>query len=389
MLRTKIRITGTLILFPLTPLAWGQANPPSSVIRTAVVRPSPPVQFRPFCNVQPPYGQWGVFTRFISGLSSDAYSMPEEQQRAWRNYSRVANDDWKNLKKRYLDRIEGWRQRFLGSARIPDVAFYPFSGPDAANLFAFFPDAREYVLIGLEPPGCIPAVVRDYTGAYFAELRQSLEPAVALGFFRTNDMHREFAHGQVNGVLPLLLFLIAREGYTITNVAPVDITSAGVLTAASNSVRGETGGVSIQFEDGRHGMRTLRYFSVNLQDSLIQRKPGTLKYLRNMPEAGTLIKAASYLMHKTYFSVIRDLILAKSRVVIEDDSGVPFRFFNPAAWDVRLYGSYAEPIRLFASWRQQDLKDAFASRSDIPQLDFPIGYRTRSQSSLLVALRRK
>lgn len=363
--------------------------PPTAGIQAASLRTTPPSPAS-LCAVQAPYGQWGPLTRFISGLDSTAYSlsMTAEQQSSWSGYSKVATADWSNLERRYLDRIAAWRQRALGNARMGDVALYPFSGPDSANMFAFFPDAREYVLAGLEPVGCIPASVQDYTGAYFSELRRSLEPVVALGFFRTNDMHREFAQGSVNGVLPLLLFLMTREGYSVVDVKAISITNTGLLVPSANPPNGETGGVAIQFTDPRHGMRTLRYFSLNLQDSRIKRKPGTLRYLQSLPEASTLVKSASYLMHKDYFSTIRDLILSKSRVVVEDDSGVPFRFFKPAAWDVRLYGSYAEPIGLFKNWHQEDLKTAFSSSKDVQPLDFAIGYRNKNQSNLLVAFRR-
>ncbi len=356
----------------------------------ASIRSSSPAQPTSLCSVQAPYGQWGPLAQFISGTDSSAYSlsMTAEQQSSWSNYSKVSRADWSNLQRRYLDRIAAWRDRALGKARMGDLAFYPFSGPDSANMFAFFPDAREYVLVGLEPVGCIPAGVRDYTSDYFSELRRSLDAVVALGFFRTNDMQREFAQGSVNGVLPLLLFLMAREGYSIVDVAPITITSAGLVMPSSNQPKGETGGVAIQFTDPRHGLRTLRYFSLNLQDSRITQKPGTMKYFQTLPEASTLVKSASYLMHKEYFSTIRNLILSKSRVVVEDDSGVPLRFFKPAAWDVRLYGSYAEPIDLFKNWHQEDLKLAFSSSKEVQPLDFAIGYRKTNQSNLLVAFRR-
>jgi hypothetical protein len=356
----------------------------------ASIRSSPIAQPASLCSIQAPYGQWGPLTKFISGLDSSAYSLSltAEQQSSWSGYSKVSGADWTNLQRRYLDRIGAWRERALGKARMGDVAFYPFSGPDSANMFAFFPDAREYVLVGLEPVGCIPAGVRDYTGAYFSELRRSLEAVVAMGFFRTNDMQREFANGAVNGVLPLLLFLMTRQGYSVVDVTPITITPAGLVASSANQPRGETGGVAIQFTDPRHGLRTLRYFSLNVQDSRLNRKPGTLKYFQTLPEASTLVKSASYLMHKEYFSAIRDLILSKSRVVVEDDSGVPLRFFKPAVWDVRLFGSYAEPIDLFKNWHQEDLKTAFSSGANVQPLDFAIGYRKTNQSNLLVAFRR-
>ena len=139
------------------------------------------------------------------------------------------------------------------------------------------------------------------------------------------------------------------------------------------------------------GVRRLRYFSLNLQDSRLVRKKGTIKYLASLPESDTLIKSASYLMHHQNFSQIRATILAKSRMVIEDDSGIPFRFFDSAAWDVRLHGVYTDPIALFANWRQDDLKLAFSARDarkeNLP-LDFAIGYKHVRESNLLVASRR-
>jgi hypothetical protein len=357
---------------------------------TAALHSGPESRVQFLCSVQAPYGQWGPFTQFISGLNSSAYSlvMTAQQQSQWNNYSKRADSDWKGLQARYLKRIDNWRERSLRDAPTGNVGFYPFGGPDAANLLAFFPDAREYILIGLEPVGCVPAGLADYTRDYFSDLRRSLESVTTLGFFKTNDMHRDFAESSVNGVLPLLLFLVDQAGYLVTDVTPISITTAGVITTSANQPSGETRGVAIKFTDGRHGMRTLRYFSLNLLDSRIRNKPGTLKYFGNIAEANTLVKDASYLMHTSYFSIIRNVILSHSRMVVEDDTGLPFRFFEQTAWDVRLYGSYAEPIHRFGRWHQEDLKAAFIARADEQPLDFAIGYRHRDESSLLVATRR-
>lgn len=349
-------------------------------------QPTPKVQ----CSVQAPGGQWDSFSKFIGGIDRSPFlpAMTPDQKAAWNDFSRIAGSEWRSLHKRYLDHIDSWRSRSLGNTAPPQVAFYPFSGPDSPDMFAFFPDAQVYVMVGLEPVGCVPAAVSDYDEAYLTELRHSLEPVVALGFFRTNDMKQEFSQGNVNGVLPLLLFLLARDGYSIHNVTPITIGPTGQALPNATQPKGETDGIAIEFSDPRHGVRTLRYFSLNLENSRLRRKPGTVKFLQSMPEMGTLAKSASYLMHKSYFSSIRGLILAKSRVVVEDDSGIPLHFFDPAGWDVHLYGSYSEPIKLFKNWHQEDLKTAFSTRTDVQPLDFAIGYRNQQQSNLLLAVRR-
>lgn len=343
---------------------------------------------QPPCAVQPIGGQWPSTAQFVAGLKIlPGNSLSAEQEDAWRRYSRVSGADWQNLQKRYLNRIEAWRGRALPANAVQQIAFYPFGGPDAANLLAFFPDAKSYVIVGLEPVGCIPSNFSDYTSPYFAELRTDLSSVVANGFFRTKEMGGNFKEGTVNGVLPLLLFLIARSGFNVDDVTPVGIVSNGVVVAGGQN-KPETAGVAIRFSDSRHGPRTLTYFACNLQNARLQRKPGTVKYLNDLPPSATLVKSASYLMHKGYFSTIRIVLLAKSTVIVQDDSGIPYRYFSPSVWDVRLYGKYSDPIQLFKNWRQEDLKAAFDARTDPQPLDFGIGYRRSGDSNLLVASRR-
>jgi hypothetical protein len=99
------------------------------------------------------------------------------------------------------------------------------------------------------------------------------------------------------------------------------------------------------------------------------------------PGSITYVKSASYLMHKNYFSNIRSLILEKSAAVVQDDSAIPYRYFDKEAWDIRLYGTYAAPIELFKVHLEKDLKEAYAR--DSKKLGFRLGYA--NQSNMLVA----
>lgn len=340
------------------------------------------------CGVQAPYGEWPALAQFVSGMNSSVYPLTVDQKAVWRRHSELANAGWSNAQSHYLDPIETWRDRTLDKGGTANVAFYPFSGPDAANVLSFFPEAREYLLIGLEPVGCIPAGLADYNASYFSALRRSLDMILTVNFFRTADMEVDFGSANLRGVLPALLFMVARSGYTVLDVTPVAITKDGAVERVLNGYTGETPGVAIRFLDGHRNVRELRYFSLNLIDSRVRRKPGTMKYLAGLPEVDTLIKSASYLLHSPYFSVVRETILAKSRMVIEDDSGIPFRFFDAPTWDVRLYGTYKEPITMFRKWHQVDLESAFASRRDVRPLGFAIGYQRGRDANLMVAVHR-
>jgi hypothetical protein len=254
---------------------------------------------------------------------------------------------------------------------------------------ALFPDAQQYVLVGLEPPGCIPASAEDYTPEFFSGVRQSLRTAVVLGFFKTQEMRQEFRESEVRGVLPLLLVMLSRAGYSIVDVAAEGIGPDGTTVRLGAGVRREVRGIAIRFQDPAHGVRTLRYFPLNLENASLLRRPGTVRYLQSLHGEGTLVKSASYLMHKRYFTTIRSIILGTSDTIVEDDSGVPFRYFDGKTWDVRLLGTYVKPVPLFANSYQGDLDAAYASRMPRTPLAFGFGYRSRpGESNLLVATRR-
>ena len=69
----------------------------------------------------------------------------------------------------------------------------------------------------------------------------------------------------------------------------------------------------------------------------------------------SLLKAASYLMHAKNFSQVRDFLLTHSKVILQDDSGIPCRFFDKHKWDIRYCGQYVGPIERFKKYPQPDL----------------------------------
>ena len=84
-------------------------------------------------------------------------------------------------------------------------------------------------------------------------------------------------------------------------------------------------------------------FPADLVDDVFPKDSPFLKSLDGLPFETTYIKSASYLLHYRPSRNIRSLILAKSRFVLEDDTGIPLRFFPPETWQARLYGEYIKP----------------------------------------------
>ena len=101
-----------------------------------------------------------------------------------------------------------------------------------------------------------------------------------------------------------------------------------------------------------------------------------------------MLKAASYLMHENSFSEVRDFLLRNSKVIIQDDSGIPLAYFDPNKWNLRFFGVYLGPIDMFKQHYQPRLRELY-QQSNPPPLDFGFGYRWNyKEANLSVATRK-
>ena len=128
--------------------------------------------------------------------------------------------------------------------------------------------------------------------------------------------------------------------------------------------------------------QTLYYFSTNIADGSFERS-GFSAFLTKLGPADSLLKSASYLLHKTHFAKVRKLLLDNSETIVQDDSGIPLGYFGARRWRFRAFGHYEGPISIFANFYQPRMTQLFQSANPI---DFGIGYRWRkNESNLIVA----
>jgi hypothetical protein len=169
------------------------------------------------------------------------------------------------------------------------------------------------------------------------------------------------------------------------------------VQAAGASSRALVPGVEITFRrTGGGKAQTIRYFMIDVADaSLARHASDFVAYVRDQGRLATLIKAASYLMHEegaqepAHFEKIRSLILARSDVVVQDDSGVPLKLFARDLWQLRFHGKYDAPTPEFAKYLQKDLKVEM-QRNSTGKLPFSYGYAYKQgESNLMVAERRR
>lgn len=322
--------------------------------------------------------------RFLAGLEPSAGSplAAAAQSPGWQQHARAMNASWGNFEKNIITRIRVWAKAKLPPS--PPTMLYMFGGPDFPHADAFFPEARTFVLSGLEPVGNAPAaaaVAGPKLATSLGYLRRSMEYYLDYGYFITAHMLTNLKAGEFVGTMPLLSVFLVRSGNTIDKVEFLDLRGDGSVVPHQGKRRPTAVRITYHGEDGAE--RKLYYFSTDLSNGGVA-KSGFLKFCAKLDPAGSLAKSASYLYHNGGFSKVREFVLAQSRVIVQDDTGTPFRLFKPGAWSLRAFGNYVPPIPVFKGHFQRDMAAFFARGSE--PVNFTLGYhRHVSRTSLLVA----
>jgi len=333
--------------------------------------------------------------RFLAGLPgrSGGPFQALESTPSWKRYSAELADTWSAAQKDQFDSVDAFQRRELAGLRNgSSFVFYPFSGPDVLYVEHFFPNGKTYVLAGLENVGTMKAPA-EYTATNLdRELngwKQALSSIFNRTFFVTSEMDSQF-HGRVaNGLLPVILLLLVRSGDTIDRLHYGHFDDNGAfLPDGPAPIKHE--GVEISFhKPGETASRTLYYFKTDVTLEF-EKHPGFRKFLERQGSADTLVKSASFKLHWKVCNALRDYILKSSKLILEDDTGVPYHYFENAAWRVTLFGDYSRPDRPFRREYQKDLASAFENSANVHKLGFSLGYGSgRRPSSMIMAERVK
>jgi len=313
---------------------------------------------------------------------------------AWKAHRRASRYGDRQLQER-LQRMDGWQRSSLPPARAGAALIYPFSGPDFVNAFALFPDYRTYVFFSLEAPGEIPALAgmdEHQLAEFFSDLRGALNDLVALNFFITPNMQENLHTESLQGTVPVLLAQMGLLGLTVERVEPFEPWSepaaAGAHRAAGQPQL-PLRAVRIDFADRAGTQRTLLYLSLDVSDSQLRFYPQFVPWLRSYDQPTVLLKSASYLLHGSNFRKVRGVVRERARLIVQDDTGMPYRLLRADGFKISLFGQYERPVKLFESRYQKDLDDAFGSAGNTDPVPFPFGYNWRKEgrSGVIVARR--
>lgn len=344
--------------------------------------------------------------KFIAGEEGDAQSSLKELEAStvWKNYKGRLDEIWKKTNDKLPVMKEWSRSELAEPNKDGGTLFYPFSGPDFLHADVFFPEYENIVMVGLEPIGSYPDMLAKAKNGkdevYLNGVVKSMHAILGLSFFRTIAMADDF-NGEVDGTLPILMQFMNRTGNDVLYQEKVAIQPNGELTSDLTKATDSTyfGNRYYFKREGSDKVRTLTYFAVNLQNDPYVSRGGLVakgllvrtdfvNYLKGLNIESTYLKSASYLMHRPTFSIVRDIILNESEFVLQDDSGIPVKFFPTTEWERKFYGTFTKPISLFAERGQPDLKEIYAGEGVKP-LPFGIGYQYKNGTSNLMLAKKK
>ena len=369
-------LSSFMLLIALLSSCDSKTNQPVSTTKEvrAVVVPKPTIEIKLNHDVN-------NYARLIAGLDTVRFKNNETYLK-FRSASNIAFEEFRANK---LAPIENWRNNELSDSIYNSSAvLYPFSGPDIIYAYTVFPRAQEYNLFGLEPIGQIPNWTDNNQDSLIKELfgiQSALSDQMKLSFFITKRMATSMNKQDIDGVLPVLLFYMARLDLFIQNVHPIMLNDKGLITPCSqqNAV-----GLQIEFlHPSENVIRRLNYFSLDISNKGYDNNASLGKFMQSFKSTSTLIKSASYCLHEDKYSLIRKNLLDVSRTIVQDDTGIPYSFFKNISWSNRLFGEYTRPIAVFKQFYQADYSEQFKIAAT--PINFRFGYS--DPSSILVARR--
>jgi hypothetical protein len=309
--------------------------------------------------------------RFLAGLPVRGSALEEYTRGSmWGEHAAALDAAWDRAEQRQMSKVRSWAGSYLPGTGGP--VYYMFSGPDFLYANLFFRNAPTYILSGTEPIGAVPDITRippTMLASALENLRRSMKTMLSFHYFITKEMRVDLQRNELGGTLPVLYVFLARLGYSINQVEPVNSPASGVRIVFSG-----TGGRT----------QSLYYFKVDLSNGSSGK---FLSWCRAQGSGPSLVKAASYLMHSDEFSNVRRFLLEQSTAIVQDDSGIPLRNFDDR-WALRFFGNYAGPIELFAKQYQPDLAAAY-QRSHAAPLGFAFGYHWQPERGMLMLAVRK
>lgn len=315
--------------------------------------------------------------------------VPEEfeNDRIYYGYIKFFDREWARLRRNSIGNIPEWAAANIASkVESTDTVFYPFGGPDIAYALSFFPDAGDYVLVGLEPIGNFDDVKSAVSNSKnFEQIKRSLFTYLRGGYFITSEMGETLSHKFLRGTLYLILLELSAFDFEIKNVENLSIDPSGTEVARGHNMI-DCIKITIK-KRGESNWRHVYYIRADLSDN--NKAIKNLFSFMKKRIFHTFLKSASYAIWDRTLSKMRQFVLDNSCFILQDDTGVPFASFDKE-WIKYAFGSYSEPtLSYFRKGYKQPRMAEFFEKNQQATIPFKIGYGFyQARPNLLLAIRK-
>ncbi|MFM7727982.1 MAG: hypothetical protein ACKO7B_14875, partial [Flavobacteriales bacterium] len=293
--------------------------------------------------------------KLIAGLDTVLnYNHPNWNNQSIARFSRETEAKYNVMRENRLQKMAAWNQKNVAGAGISDssFSFYPFSGGDFIHLHWLMPNASEYLMAAREAVGTIPALLQMSDTSmlnYLGGVDQVLRDIYNKSYFITKNMITDIHNANlVDGMLPILVWGAAKTNHEIISIEFFNVDTTGQAIAVTS---GKYEGVTIALKDVEHNkQKKLTYLSADISNKGFEARPEIKAFLTTRVPSGcnSFVKSASYLMHYGSFTQIRDMVLDKSASLVEEDTGIPFKYFKQDIWNIQLFGDYEKPVSDFS-----------------------------------------
>jgi hypothetical protein len=311
---------------------------------------------------------------------------------SFREHAEAMKQFWDEVRKESLNAMTSWREKNVPRDLARNPVLYPLSGADYLNAYALFPQAPQYTFIALEAPGTPPNLYRmtePERESGLAAIRRAVATVASVNYMKSKILRKELSNSYIPGTLPVFLLLAGGLGHIVDDVRPVILDEGGnirdsrwesedapPLRSRKPGTPGAVHGLRMVVHDPGSGQsKVIIYLQIRLRKEAVSAATREGKYLGTIRNCNTIFKAAVYLLHNDEYDAVREFVLDRSDLILQDDSGLPYRLFRPEEWAEHLFGTYTRipPLGGIPDPPQQPvLARRFREHSE--PLLFPYGY---------------
>jgi hypothetical protein len=254
---------------------------------------------------------------------------------AWREYEAEARSRWSGAWSARFEPVRRWAGVELKAASGNcQTLLHPFGGTDFLPAYLMFPGCEGYVLVGSEAVGQLPTFT-DATPVRVADMADEVRRSFPDVFAQDAGARRRPGAPVRAGALRLLLVQLAHLDARIVNASRFDLASSGRPLEAI-PIRGgnaRPAALSLTFELPGGRPQSLVYLPAELDDAALKRRPGVWTFLRLQAPFITLLAPAEGLAGDRA-TVLHELVVDQSRVILEDRPVIPERLLSRKRWTV-------------------------------------------------------